>query len=73
MVIELSEVQFGLTSNARDYKISQVCFKTKIAGHEVQLPLYSLLYSFLNHIFCNIYCITTELEMKDKNQIYKII
>ena len=50
MVIELSEVQFGLKSYARfkngtsaqrefDLK-SQVWFQTKIARHEVQLPLY---------------------------------
>ena len=50
MVIELSEVQFGLKSYARfkngtsaqrefDLK-SQVWFQTKIARHEVRLPLY---------------------------------
>ena len=42
MVIELSGVQFGLKSYALfqfDLK-SQVWFQTKIAQHEVQLPLY---------------------------------
>ena len=42
MVIELSGVQFGLKSYAWfqfDLK-SQVWFQTKIARHEVQLPLY---------------------------------
>ena len=43
MVIELSGVQFGLKSYAWfrefDFK-SQVWFQTKIARHEVQLPLY---------------------------------
>ena len=36
MVIELSGVQFGLKS----YAWPQVWFQTKIARHEVQLPLY---------------------------------
>ena len=50
MVIELSGVQFGLksyawfqnwTSAQREFDLkSQVWFQTKIAGHEVQLPLY---------------------------------
>ena len=50
MVIELSGVQFGLksyvwfenwTSMQREFDLkSQVWFQTKIALHEVQLPLY---------------------------------
>ena len=50
MVIELSGVQFGLkscawfqnqTSAQREFDLkSQVWFQTKIAWHEVQLPLY---------------------------------
>ena len=50
MVIELSGVQFGLksyawfqnrTSAQREFDLkSQVWFQTKIARHEVQLPLY---------------------------------
>ena len=50
MVIELSGVQFGLksyvwfenwTSMQREFDLkSQVWFQTKIAWHEVQLPLY---------------------------------
>ena len=50
MVIELSGVQFGLksyawfqnwTSAQREFNLkSQVWFQTKIAQHEVQLPLY---------------------------------
>ena len=50
MVIELSGVQFGLksyawfqnwTSAQREFDLkSQVRFQTKIARHEVQLPLY---------------------------------
>ena len=50
MVIELSGVQFGLksyawfqnrTSAQREFDLkSQVWFETKIARHEVQLPLY---------------------------------
>ena len=50
MVIELSGVQFGLksfawfqnrTSVQREFDLkSQVWFQTKIAPHEVQLPLY---------------------------------
>ena len=50
MVIELSGVQFGVKSYAwfqnwmsaqREFDLkSQVWFQTKIAGHEVQLPLY---------------------------------
>ena len=46
MVIELSRVQFGLKSyalfqNPRSFDLkSQVWFQTKIARHEVQLPLY---------------------------------
>ena len=50
MVIELSGVQFGLksyawfqnwTSAQREFDLkSQVWFQTKIAQHEVQLPLY---------------------------------
>ena len=40
MVIELSGVQF-LTSAQREFDLkSQVWFQTKIARHEVQLPLY---------------------------------
>ena len=50
MVIELSGVQFGLksyawfqnrTSAQREFDLkSQIWFQTKIARHEVQLPLY---------------------------------
>ena len=50
MVIELSGVQFGLksyawfqnrTSAQREFDLEpQVWFQTKIARHEVQLPLY---------------------------------
>ena len=52
MVIELSGVQFGLKSyvwfvisksNERAARVdlkSQVWFQTKVARHEVQLPLY---------------------------------
>ena len=50
MVIELSGVQFGLksyawfqnrTSAQREFDLkSQVWFQTKIARHELQLPLY---------------------------------
>ena len=50
MVIELSGVQYGLksyawfqnrTSAQREFDLkSQVWFQTKIARHEVQLPLY---------------------------------
>ena len=50
MVIELCGVQFGLksyvwfqnrTSAQREFDLkSQVWFQTKIARHEVQLPLY---------------------------------
>ena len=52
MVIELSGVQFGLksyvwfenwTSMQREFDLkSQVWFQTKIARHEVQLPLYNI-------------------------------
>ena len=41
MVIELSGVQFGLTSAQRDFDLkSRVWFQSKIARPEVQLPLY---------------------------------
>ena len=46
MVIELSGVQFGLKSYAwHEFDLkSQVWFQTKIARHEVQLPLYYIHY-----------------------------
>ena len=70
MVIELSGVQFGLksyawfqnrTSAQREFDLkSQVWFQTKIARHEVQLPLYythfEIIQSFVN---INIYLIST--------------
>ena len=46
MVIELRGVQFGLISKSDERAVrgfdlkSQVRFETKIAWHEVQLPLY---------------------------------
>ena len=71
MVIELSWVQFGLKSKAwfqnwtsaqREFDLkSQVLFQTKIARHEVQLPLYYIhfviIQSFVN---INIYLSTSE-------------
>ena len=56
MVIELSGVQFGLksyawfqnrTSAQREFDLkSQVWFQTKIARHEVQLPLFMCVNKF---------------------------
>ena len=61
MVIELSGVHFGLKSYAwfrepqREFDLKlQVWFQTKIARHEVQLPLYYIHFE-ITHFFLNLY------------------
>ena len=58
MVIELSGVQVGLKSYAwfrepqREFDLkSQVWFQTKIARHEVQLPLYYIHFEITHFFF----------------------